>query len=189
MTVTMIPWLLAVFACPGQDQPPQAKQDSNVKVTVVVILASEKCEFVDPRLRDVAAEARKNDPKLKGFKLVAMHQQSLGAGEKGTFGCVEDAQCHVIVKCCGDMNGKVCLTVTAPGSNEITYKTVCGKFLPIVTQYLAQPRVPPQWAASALAQAFAGGPLGPVVGCEILDSHRCRDRLILAIRVQACSGK
>jgi hypothetical protein len=185
----MVPWLLAAFTCPGQDQPPPAKQETNVKVTVVVILASEKCEFVDPLLREVAAEARKNDPKLKGFKLVTMDQQTLAAGEKGTFNCVENATCQVLVKCCGDMNGKVCLTVTAPANNEITYKTVRDKFVPIVTHYLTKPRVPPQWVASALAQGFAGGALGPVVGLEILESHRCRDRLILAIRVEACKGK
>ena len=43
----LVPWILAGLACPGQDKQPPP-EDSKVKVTVVVILASERCEFIDP---------------------------------------------------------------------------------------------------------------------------------------------
>jgi hypothetical protein len=160
-----------------------------VKVTVVVILASERCQFVDPLLKNVAAEVQKNDPSLTGFHLVSMTEMPLGVGVKSSFPCVEDSAVEVLVNCCGDKENKVCLSVTPPLQNEITYKTVCGKFLPIVTRYQTKERVPARWVAVALLQAIGGGPAGPFMACDTLDMHRCRDRLILAIRVESCKSK
>jgi len=183
-------WLVAVLGCPCQPKQLDAKQAvTKVEVTVVVILASERCVYIDPRLKDIATELRKEEPSLTGFTLVSMTKLPLAAEEKGKFACVEDAFVQVVVNNCKDDNNKVCMIVTAPLQNEIKYKTVCGKFLPLVTRYQTKERVPVRWVAVALCEAMAGGPLGPLMACETLDGKRCRDRLILAIRVTPCSGK
>ena len=187
----IIPWLVAILQCPGQAgaQAQAKQQEPKVKVTVVVILANERCQFVDMRLKNVAAEVQKKDAKLTGFTLVSMMDMSLAGDAKGSFTCVEGTTVDVQVHHCMDKDNKVCLAVTAPLQNEIVYKAVCGKFLPIVTGYETKERVPAKWIAAALLQAAAGGKLGPLVACDTLDMHRCRDRLILAIRVQPCQGK
>jgi len=184
----LVPWILAGLACPGQDKQPPP-EDSKVKVTVVVILASERCEFIDPRLKDVAVEVQKNNPKLKGFTLVSMTQMSMSAEEKASFACIDDTTVAVVVRNCMDKNGKVCLAVKPPLQDEVVYKTVCGKFLLIVTRYQGREHIPVRWAAVALTQAMAGGPSGPLVAGETLEVARTRDRLIVAIRVLACNGK
>jgi hypothetical protein len=182
-----VPWLVLALNCPGQAQEKQP--EPKVKVTVVVILASERCQFIDPLLKNVAAELQKTDPKLTGFSLVSMTDMSLAGDAKGSFVTVEGEKAEVQVHHCMDKNNKVCLAVTAPLQNEIVYKTVCGKFLPIVTRYQTKERVPVKWIAVALMQAAAGGKMGPIMACDTIECHRCRDRLILAIRVQPCQGK
>src|SRR5438874_4689454 len=107
----LVPWLVAGLPCPpDQDKQPPA-EEARVKVTVVVILASERCEFIDPRLKDVALEVQKNNPKLKGFTLVSMTQMSMSAEEKASFACIDDTTVAVVVRNCMDKNGKVCLAV------------------------------------------------------------------------------
>lgn len=189
--VTLAAWALATLAaCPGQDKlPAQPPAKNKVAVTVVVILASEQCVHVDPRLKEIAAEVRKLDPNLVGFTLVNMSQQSVAAEEKAIFACVEDRNVEIVIRHCVDKNNKVCVAVTAPTQNEIVYRIVCGKFLPIVTRYQTRERISPRWVAVAISQAMAGGPFGPWMGAETLIDRRCRDRLILAVRVQPCQGK
>jgi hypothetical protein len=191
LTGVFTAWLLAICSCPGQDgaQPPAKQPEAKVKVTVVVILASERCQFIDPRLKNVAVEVQKKDAKLTGFTLVSMTEMALGVDVKVAFPCVEDCTAQVLVHHCVDNENKVCLAVTAPLQNEIVYKTVCDKFLPIVTCYQTKERVPAKWIATALLQSAGGGPLGSLMACDTIDAHRCRDRLILAIRVQACKAK
>jgi len=185
----LIPWLVAGLSGPPcQDKQPPAEADK-VKVTVVVIMASERCEFIDPRLKHVAAEVQKNNPKLKGFTLVSMTQVSMSAEEKTTFACVEDATVAVAVRNCKDKEGKVCLAVKPPLQEEVVYKTVCGKFLLIVTRFQGREHVQAQCVAVALTQLMAGGSMGLFVAGETLDANRARDRLIVAIRVLPCNGK
>jgi hypothetical protein len=187
----LIPWLVLALNCPAQaGGQAQAKQpEPKVKVTVVVILASERCQFIDPLLKNVAAELQKTEPKLSGFRLVSMTDMSLAGDAKGSFVTVEGEKAEVQVKQCMDKDNKVCLVVTPPLQNEIEYKTVCGKFLAIVTHYKTKERVPPKWIGMALLQAAAGGKMGPIMACDMIECHRCRDQLILAIRVQPCQGK
>ena len=189
----IVPWLVAMLQCPGQagaQAQAKAKQpEPKVKVTVVVILANDRCQCVDPLLKNVAAEVQKKEPTLTGFSLVSMTDMSLAGDAKGSFACVEGAIVDVQVHHCMDKENKICLAVTAPLQNEIVYKTVCSKFLVLITPYETKERVPAKWIAAAVLQAAAGGKLGPVVACDTLDMHRCRDRLILAIRVQPCQGK
>ena len=53
-------------------------------------------------------------------------------------GVVDEVTAQVIVKHGADKNNKVSLSVTAPEQGEIVYRTVCGKYLPIVTRYQTQ---------------------------------------------------
>jgi hypothetical protein len=182
-----VPWLVTALSCPCQ--APAKQPEAKVKVTVVVILASERCQFIDPRLKKVAAELQKSNPNLTGFNLVSMTDMSLAPEAKGSILCVEGEKVEVLLHHCADKDNKVCLTVTAPLQDELMYRTVCGKFLPIVTPYQTKERVSAKWIGVALLQAAVGGNLGPVLACDTLASHRCRDRLVLAIRVEPCQGK
>ena len=125
--------LLALVASTGRACP-----EEKIKVTLVVILASEEDGPVDPRLKAIAAEVQTLNPGLKSFTLKTMTCKSLKQGEKTTFPVVDDKSAHVVVKHGADGANKVELAVTAPSQGEIVYRTVCGKFLPIVTRYRTQ---------------------------------------------------
>lgn len=107
---------------------------ANVKVTLVVILASEKGSTIDKRLRDLAAEIQKIQPNLKSFELKKTIERSVIPGDKQEFNLIEGKQAVVVIKHGADASNKVGLTVTPPDGGPIVYSTVCGKFLPIVTR-------------------------------------------------------
>ncbi len=113
--------------------PKEAKE--KVKVTIIVILASEGKPEVDQRLEKIAPEIQRRNPNLKRFQLKSINCRSLAVNEKATFPLVDDKQAHVIVKQSADKSNRVGLAITAPDQGEIVYRTVCGKFLPIVTRY------------------------------------------------------
>jgi basic membrane lipoprotein Med (substrate-binding protein (PBP1-ABC) superfamily) len=117
---------LAVGACPSA---------SKISVTLVVILASEDGTAVDKRLTDFAKEVQEKYPQLKSFKIKTMTKRSLAPDEKSVFKLVDKETAQIIVKHGADKHNRVSLAVTAPEQGEITYRTVCGKFLPIVTRY------------------------------------------------------
>ena len=114
----------AVGADPGE----------KTQVTLVVILASEEGDTVDGRLRAIAEEVRKINPSLKSFRLKEMTTRSLATDEPATFPLVEDKTARIVVKHGADRENRVGLAVTPPGQGEIVYRTVCGKFLPIITR-------------------------------------------------------
>lgn len=123
---------LGVFSLAGSACGPKP---ANVKVTVVVILASEEGTTVDKRLTHIAAEIKKLKPELKSFELKSMIDRSVPPGDKVRFDLVDDQKVLIVVKHGADDSNKVGLAVTAPNQGEIVYSTVCGKFLPIVTRY------------------------------------------------------
>ena len=147
--VLVLPVLLLIVPVRG-DCPDEKK----IKVTLVVILASEEGNKIDPRLKAIAEEVQKMNPNLKSFQLKTMTCKSLQAGEKGVFPLIDDKTAQVVVKHGADKCNKICLAITPPDQGEIVYSTVCGKFLPIVTR------------------------------CNT----KCKNRLILAVRVQPCAG-
>jgi len=170
--------------------PSTKKLEPKVNVTVVTILASDRCKCIDPRLKDIAVEVQKADPNLKGFSLVSMTQKALPADEVCKFACIEDTYIEVVVRQCIDKENKVSLAVTPPQQNEIVYRSVCGKFFPIVTRYQAKEQVPPMWVAKALGEAMGGGPVtGQMLAFNTLLEARTRARLIIAIRAQPCLVK
>jgi hypothetical protein len=176
--------ILTLLAGPAAAQP-----GKKIKVTLVVILASERSEYVDPRLKCIAEEVRKLNPSLRGFTLASMACQSLAADEKVSLPLVEGTTVDIVVHCCGDKNNRVTLAVTPPLQGEILYRTVCGKFLPLVTRYQTQEYIPPAVAVQALAAIPPPRPCGPPLAAALLVEGRTRDRLILAVRVQPCQGK
>src|SRR5262245_37832035 len=106
-----------------------------VKVTVVVILASEQGDFVAKELRDFAKEVQVKYTTYKSFKIKQMTNKSLAPDEKAEFKLVDDVTAQIVVKHGADKQNRVSLAVTAPEQGEIVYRTVCGKYLPIVTRY------------------------------------------------------
>jgi hypothetical protein len=121
----------AIAARADGEPCPKAK----VKVTFVVILASEEGDTVDKRLKDIAEEVRKLNPNLKTFRLKTMTSKSLPPEEKGKFDTIDDKTTQITVRHGADKENRVSLAVTPPDQGEIVYRTVCGKFLPIVTRY------------------------------------------------------
>jgi hypothetical protein len=138
-----------------------ADEGEKVKVTLVVILASEEGDKIDHRLKAIASEVQKRNPNLKSFRLKEMTSQSLDADEKTSFRLVEGKTAQVVVKNGADKDNRVVLAVTAPDQGEIVYRAVCGKFLPIVTRCQTHPTA----------------------------GDQPRERLILAIRVEPCQGE
>jgi hypothetical protein len=106
-----------------------------VRVSVVVILATETENKVDPKLKCIADELKKRHPKLTGLRFATISHYSLAVGDKETFKLAEDQEAVVSVVRGEDKAGSVHLKVTPPAMGEITYSTPCGKFLPIVTRY------------------------------------------------------
>jgi hypothetical protein len=111
-----------------------------MKVTLVVILAGEDGGEVDPRLKQVAEEIRKQNPQLKSFRLQSMTNRDLVENEKSVFNLIDQKTLDVTVKHGQDAEGKVGIGVNAPEQGEFEYRTVCGKFLPIVTRYQTKNR-------------------------------------------------
>jgi hypothetical protein len=121
---TLLPFSPCSAGCP----------DGKIKVTVVVILASEEAGPIDPRLKAIAEEVQKRNPNLKSFQLKTMTCKSLKSGEKVKFPLVDDKSAEVTVQHAADKANKVGLAILPPDQGEIIYRTVCGKFLPIVTR-------------------------------------------------------
>ena len=126
----------ALVAC----QPETKGEAPKVKVTLVVILASEEAGEIDPRLKQIAEEIQKHHPQFKSFKLKSMASRSLGEKEKANFGLVEMKTVDIVVKQKADKENRVELAVTPPEQGEIVYRSTCGKFLPIVTRHQTKER-------------------------------------------------
>ena len=128
---------LVVLACAVTWAPAcgDDKKPKKVKVSVVVILASEKGGKIDKKLECIAKEVQKMHPKLTNFELGNMGCQSLDLRKLGQFDLVENQTADVTILETADKMGRVCLKVAPPEMGEITYSTPCGKFLPILTPY------------------------------------------------------
>ena len=127
--------LLPICSATGCQGKPLGKGE--VRVSVVAILASQSCTEVDPRLACIAKEVQKVHPqlKLKGFRLAKMSCKPVPVRGSETFELVVDQTVAITVLRDADKENKVQLKVTPPTLGEITYRTTCGKFFPIVTGY------------------------------------------------------
>jgi hypothetical protein len=170
-------------------QPPAKKQDQKIKVTVVVILANDRCVFIDPRLKLIAAEAKSLLPDLPGFNLSSMTQSTVEVGEQLKVQCVEKSNVEITIRTCVDEDNKICLSITPPLQGELTYRTACGKFFPIMTRYKTEESIPAARAAKALSYLVRGCPIGSLRAAELLTDCRCQSCLMLAVCVEACAAK
>jgi hypothetical protein len=128
-------WGLVVLLLLASTSQACACAGEKVRVTVVIILASETGNKVDPKLKCIAREVRKTYPKLSAFHLAKISCQSLPVGQKETIRLVDRQQAVVTVLQGANHENRIRLQVHPPLMGEITYDTVCGKFLPIVTPY------------------------------------------------------
>jgi len=125
--LTSLAGILHACPCLGKKDP--------VKVTLIVILASEEGNKIDWRLKAIADEVQNLHPHLKSFTLKHMESKSLKFAEKTSLPAVEGQKVSMIIKHGADKENRVGIAVTAPTLGEIEYRSVCGKFLPIVTRY------------------------------------------------------
>jgi hypothetical protein len=106
-----------------------------VNVTLVIILASEKGNTIDKRLKALAPEVQKLHPHLKSFTFHSQEIKSIKPNEKTSLACVEKQMVQMTVKHGADKDNKVSLAIKPPKMSEFDVQSVCGKFLPIVTPY------------------------------------------------------
>ena len=111
----------------------QAEQP--VRVTVVIVLATTEHGVVDPKLKELAKEVQKRDPKLTGFKLVATECKSIPVGETETISLTDRQELKLQVDKAKDVNGRISMTLTPPAMAAVTYACACDKFFPVVTPY------------------------------------------------------
>jgi len=114
---------------------PPAANDA-IRVTIVAITASDKHSNVDPRLKNLAREVRKqHDQALTGYKLGETVSKPVGVGQKENFKLVDEQSADITVLQKDDTNQRIRLAVKAPLVGEITYSTCYDKFFPILTRY------------------------------------------------------
>jgi hypothetical protein len=114
---------------------PARAADDKVQVCVLAILATEKNNTVDPRLRCIADEVRKTNPRLTGFKIENLCCQSVAVGGQEDFKLVGNAVATVALRPGTAKDKRLRVTVTPPQMGQITYTTACDKFLPIMTPF------------------------------------------------------
>jgi hypothetical protein len=126
-------WVLAIATGPLAAAP--CGDAEEVKVTVAVILATDRNNQVARELKGIAQEVQKKYPNLLGFRLGEITCKSLTVGTSDKFALVDEEVATVLVRHAADSKNRVGLTVKPPLQGEIQYTTCCGKFLPIVTRY------------------------------------------------------
>jgi hypothetical protein len=114
------------------------RDEQPIKVTVVVVLGTADNTHVDPKLADLAKEIQKRDPKLTGCRRVGTEAKSIPVGESVTFALVEKQELRVKVEKGRDAEGRVRLSIKAPGLGEASYSCVCDKFFPVVSPFITK---------------------------------------------------
>lgn len=114
------------------------RADGEVRLTVVAILATDQNDKVDPRLKCVAEQVRKVEPKLTGFQIGKITCIPVEVGKSCKVSLVEKAVAEVTVQHGADKENRVRLELKAPKMGELVYTSCCGKFFPVVTRYQTQ---------------------------------------------------
>src|SRR3954468_20932145 len=127
MSTLVLATFLFAPCCKGDDKP--------VSVTVVIVLATDQNATIDPKLKELAKEVQKRDPKLTGFKLVATECKSIPVGEAASINLTDKQVLKVTVDQSKDEKGRISLTLNPPGMDAVTYACACDKFFPIVTPH------------------------------------------------------
>jgi hypothetical protein len=127
MTNAITPlFLLLTPACPTDDP---------VRVTVVVVLATEANDKVDPALVELAKAVRQHNKDLTGFRVYVTEEKSIAVGDSATFALIEKQELRVTVTRAKGVDGRVALALKAPEVEKVTIRCVCDKFFPIATPY------------------------------------------------------
>jgi hypothetical protein len=112
------------------------RNPDDVKVTIVLILATEKDEGIDCELKEIAKAIQRKHPHLKSFRLEEMSRKHIPVGKSETFPLIEKQVVTVAIRHATDEKGQVGIAIRAPmAAKEIDYTTCCSKYLPIVTKY------------------------------------------------------
>jgi hypothetical protein len=125
MSPTIAPLLLLFApACPPEER---------VRVTVVVVYASRTHQKVHPALVDLAKAVQAHDQSLTGFKVKETFAKSIAVGESAAIPLVDKAELKITVTRPKGTDGRIALTLNAPGVERVTYCCTCHKFFPIAT--------------------------------------------------------
>jgi hypothetical protein len=119
---------------------PCGDAEEKVNVTLIVILATDKNQKVDPKLGAIAQAVKKLDTSLTGFRLGTTTCETMTVGTKKKFPLVEEQEALVEAKHCDADPKRVCLKVKVPAMGSITYTSCCGKFFPFLTGYRTKAR-------------------------------------------------
>ncbi|MBY0523301.1 MAG: hypothetical protein K2R98_07875 [Gemmataceae bacterium] len=106
-----------------------------VKVTVLVVLATSSNSNVEAELKEIADRVQKQEPKLTGFRSGRQTSKTLKSTDKDPTSFLLVADQVVTVKIETFKKDKIQMTIKPPTLGEITYTTCCDKFFPIVTRY------------------------------------------------------
>jgi hypothetical protein len=106
-----------------------------VRVSIVIILASETQTKVDKKVKDIAEEVKKIHPKLQGFVMKDLKCQSVKIGAATKIELIDGQTTTITIQKAADKMDRIRLKVGPPAMGGITYETPCGKFLPIVTPH------------------------------------------------------
>ena len=112
-----------------------ARACDEVKVSIIVILATDQNNNIDKKLTNIAEEIQKRNPKLTGFTSPKEICKPIGINSVEKFELVEKQILTITVEQAADKDNKNLLRVSAPTLGEIYYSTTCGKFLPVITEY------------------------------------------------------
>ena len=122
--------VLALLAC-----APAVRAEGEVRVTVIAVLASDRHQHIDPKLKCLAEKIQEIDPTLTGFRAGRMTTKELPPGGEATFP-LEDGQTATVILEPKPKKAKgICVTVKTPGVAMVTYTISCEKCFPIATPF------------------------------------------------------
>lgn len=110
----------------------------DARVTVVTILATPNNTTIDPKLNQLAAEVKKHEQNLTGFKLVDAEVRDVTVGQKESFKLLADGtSADVTIFAREDAKKRFRMSVKPPMVGEINYSISYEKYFPIVTRILS----------------------------------------------------
>jgi hypothetical protein len=129
--------ILALVALPIVALNASAFAD-DARVTVVTILATPNNTTIDPKLNQLAAEVKKHEQNLTGFKLVGSQLRDVTVGQKESFRLLDDGtSADVTILGREDAKKRFRMSVKPPMVGEINYSISYEKYFPIVTRLLS----------------------------------------------------
>src|SRR5262245_15307265 len=92
-----------VIAC----EEKKAKDTRKVRVSLVIILASESETKVDKKVKGIADEVRKIHPKLKGFKMKDLQCKSVPIGTANKFELIDGQSTTITIQKAADKMDRI----------------------------------------------------------------------------------